>query len=133
MTFNNKDNSTKSYSWGREHDDRINDFTYVAPQEEIRVDYAPGTVQEVTMHDGSKIVLKKVDEEHDPTDRYAALKLLEEARAAQHFITGLIYVDGSRPSMAEHERLGDIPLAHMGQDRLRPSRQSLERVMQGMK
>ena len=133
VTFNNKDNSTKSYSWGREHDDRINDFTYVAPQEEIRVDYAPGTVQEVTMHDGSKIVLKKVDEEHDPTDRYAALKLLEEARAAQHFITGLIYVDGSRPSMAEHERLGDIPLAHMGQDRLRPSRQSLERVMQGMK
>ena len=42
VTFNNKDDSTKSYGWGREHDDRINDFTYVPPQEEIRVDYAPG-------------------------------------------------------------------------------------------
>jgi len=123
VTFNNKDDSTKSYGWGREHDDRINDFTYVPPQEEIRVDYAPGSMQEVTMHDGSTIVLKKLDKSHDPTDRYAALKLLEEARQAQHFITGLIYVDGNRPSLAEHERLGSVPLAHMGQDRLRPSRQ----------
>jgi 2-oxoglutarate/2-oxoacid ferredoxin oxidoreductase subunit beta len=133
VTFNNKDDSTKSYGWGREHDDRINDFTYVPPQEEIRVDYAPGSMQEVIMHDGSKILLKKLDNSHDPTDRYAALKLLEEARQAQHFITGLIYVDGNRPNMAEHERLGSLPLAHMGQDRLRPSRQSLEKVMQGMK
>ncbi len=133
VTFNNKDDSTKSYGWGREHDDRINDFTYVPPQEEIRVDYAPGEMQEVTMHDGSKIVLKKLDEKHDPTDRYAALKLLEEAREQQHFITGLIYVDGSRQSLAEHERLGSLPLAHMGQAQLRPSRQSLEKIMAGMK
>ena len=133
VTFNNKDDSTKSYAWGREHDDRINDFTYVPPQEEIRVDYAPGEAKEVTLHDGSKIVLKKLDESHDPTNRYAALKLLEEAREKQHFITGLIYVNGSRPSLAEHERLGSTPLAHFGQDHLRPSRQSLDKVMAGMK
>ena len=133
VTFNNKDDSTKSYGWGREHDDRINDFTYVPPQEEIRVDYAPGERQEVTLHDGSTIVLKKLDDAHDPTDRYSALKLLEEAREQQHFITGLIYVDGSRPSLAEHERLGSLPLAHMGQAQLRPSRQSLDKIMAGMK
>ena len=133
VTFNNKDDSTKSYGWGREHDDRINDFTYVPPQEEIRVDYAPGERQEVTMHDGSTIVLRKLDESHDPTDRYAALKLLEEAREQQHFITGLIYVDGNRPSLAEHERLGSTPLAYFGQDQLRPSRQSLDKIMSGMK
>jgi 2-oxoglutarate ferredoxin oxidoreductase subunit beta len=132
VTFNNKDDSTKSYGWGREHDDRINDFTYVPPQVEIRVDYAPGTMQEVLMHDGSTILLKKLDQAHDPTDRYAALKLLEEARQQQHFITGLIYVDGNRPSLAEHERLGSLPLAHMGPDQMRPSRQSLDKVMAGM-
>ncbi len=133
VTFNNGDESTKSYGWGREHDERINDFTYVPPQEEIRVDYAPGEVKEVTLHDGSKIVLKKVDASHDPTNRYAALKLLEEAREKQQFITGLIYVDGSRPSLAEHERLGSVPLARLGQDQLRPSRASLDKVMAGMK
>jgi 2-oxoglutarate ferredoxin oxidoreductase subunit beta len=133
VTFNNKDDSTKSYGWGREHDERINDFTYVPPQEEIRVEYQPGEVKEVTLHDGSRIVLKKLDASHDPTDRYAAMRLLEEAREKQHFITGLIYVNGDRPSLAEHERLGSLPLAHFQQDKLRPSRASLEKVMAGMK
>ena len=40
----------------------------------IRVDYAPGEVKEVTLHDGSKIVLKKLDASHDPTDRMAAIR-----------------------------------------------------------
>ena len=68
VTFNNQDESTKSYAWGKAHDERINDFTYVPPQEEIKVDYEPGEIKEVTLHDGSKILLKKLDESHDPTD-----------------------------------------------------------------
>jgi len=133
VTFNNRDDSTKSYAWGKAHDERINDFTYVPPQEEIRVDYAPGEAKEVELHDGSRIVLKKIDESHDPTDRLAALRLLEEARARQQFITGLIYIDGSRPSLAEHERLGATPLAHMPASKTRPSPESLEKIMAGMK
>jgi 2-oxoglutarate ferredoxin oxidoreductase subunit beta len=133
VTFNNRDDSTKSYAWGKAHDERVNDFTYVAPQDEIRVDYAPGEAKEVELHDGSSIVLKKVDGSHDPTDRLAAIRLLEQARDQQHFITGLIYVNGDRPNLAEHERLGDAPLAGLQQDQLRPSRESLEKVMAGMK
>jgi 2-oxoglutarate ferredoxin oxidoreductase subunit beta len=133
VTFNNKDDSTKSYAWGKAHDERINDFTYVPPQEEIRVDYAPGEVKEVEMHDGSRILLKKLDGSHDPTDRMAAIRLLEEAREKQHFITGLIYVDTRLPGLAEHERLGDTPLARLPESRLRPSRASLEQIMAGMK
>ena len=132
VTFNNRDDSTKSYGWGRTHDERINDFTYVAPEEEIRVDYPPGSTQEVTLHDGSKMVLKKIDEGHDPTDRMAALRLLEEARAQQHFITGLIYFNGERPNLAEHENLADTPLAYLPEARLRPSPESLTKVMAGM-
>ncbi len=133
VTFNNKDDSTKSYAWGKAHDERINDFTYVAPQEEITVDYAPGETKEVTLHDGSKIVLKKLDEKsHDPTDRLAAIRLLEEARDRQLFITGLIYVDGSRPNLAEVERLDDVPLARLPEARLRPSKESLAKIMAGM-
>ncbi len=133
VTFNNKDDSTKSYAWGKAHDERINDFTYVPPQEEIRVDYAPGEVKEVEMHDGSRILLKKLDGSHDPTDRLAAIRLLEEAREKQHFITGLIYVDTRLPGLAEHERLGDTPLARLPESKLRPSRASLEQIMAGMK
>jgi 2-oxoglutarate/2-oxoacid ferredoxin oxidoreductase subunit beta len=133
VTFNNRDDSTKSYAWGKSHDERINDFTYVPPQEEIRVDYAPGESKAVELHDGSSIVLKKLDGSHDPTDRYAAMRLLEEAREQQHFITGLIYVNGSRPSLAEHERLADTPLAAFTPEQVRPSAASLDQIMAGMK
>ncbi|HUS17379.1 MAG TPA: 2-oxoacid:ferredoxin oxidoreductase subunit beta, partial [Chloroflexia bacterium] len=133
VTFNNRDDSTKSYAWGKNHDERINDFTYVPPQEEIRVDYAPGTTTSVELHDGSSIVLKKLDGSHDPTDRYAAMRILEEAREKQQFITGLIYVNGSRPGLAEHENLTDTPLVAFTPEQVRPSRESLDKIMAGMK
>ncbi len=133
VTFNNRDDSTKSYAYGKAHDERINDFTYVPPQEEIRVDYAPGEVKEVALHDGSRILLKKIDDSHDPTDRAAAMRLLEEAREKQLFITGLLYFNGDRPNLAEHEALGTIPLAHMPPSKTRPSPASLDKIMAGMK
>ncbi len=133
VTFNNRDDSTKSYAWGKAHDERINDFTYVPAREEIRVDYAPGEAKEVVLHDGSRIVLKKIDEAHDPTDRVKAIRLLEEAREKQHFITGLIYVNGSRPNFSEHEGLGATPLALMPAHTTRPAPEALAKIMAGMK
>ncbi len=133
VTFNNRDESTKSYSWGRAHDERINDFTYVATQEEITVDYEPGEVKEVTMHDGAKIVLKKLDNSHDPTDKLAALRLLEEAREKQQFITGLIYVNSQSQNLAEQQRLGETPLSRLPEATLRPSRASLEKIIESMR
>jgi 2-oxoglutarate ferredoxin oxidoreductase subunit beta len=132
VTFNNKDDSTKSYAWGKAHDERINDFSFVPPQEEIKVDYEPGEVKEVELHDGSKILLKKLDDSHDPTDKMAAMKLLAEAHDRQLFITGLIYVDQSRASLAEVYDIGVAPLSHLQQDRLRPSPESLKKIMAGM-
>ena len=133
VTFNNHDDSSKSYAWGRAKDERINDFTYVAPQTEITVDYEPGEMKEVELHDGSMILLKKLDNSHDPTDRNAALSLLEEARAKQLFITGLLYIDPNRSNLAETLRLGDTPLARIPTSKLRPSRESLDKIMAGMK
>ena len=132
VTFNNKDESTKSYAWGKAKDERVNDFTFVMPQDEITVDYQPGEAKEVELHDGSRIVLKKLDESHDPTDRLAAIRLLEEAREKQLFITGLIYVNGERPNLSEHERLGEVPLACLPNEKLRPSRESLQKLVASM-
>lgn len=133
VTFNNRDESTKSYSWGRVHDERINDFTYVATQEEITVDYEPGEVKEVTMHDGAKIVLKKLDNSHDPTGKLAALRLLEEAREKQQFITGLIYVNSQSQNLAEQQRLGETPLSRLPEATLRPSPESLVKIIESMR
>jgi 2-oxoglutarate ferredoxin oxidoreductase subunit beta len=133
VTFNNKDESTKSYAWGKSKDERINDFTFVAPQEEIQAEFQPGESKEVELHDGSRILLKRLDQGHDPTDRNAAMNLLLDARQNQLFITGLIYVNTERESLAEHENLGQTPLVRMREDQLRPSAESLQKIMAAMK
>jgi 2-oxoglutarate/2-oxoacid ferredoxin oxidoreductase subunit beta len=129
VTFNNHEESTKSYPWGKEHEERLHDITFVASREEITVDYEPGSVQEVQLHDGPVIQLRKLDAHHDPTNRLAALTLLEEARAKQEFLTGLIYIDERRPPLPELLDLPETPLAFLPEEQLRPSRQALDKLM----
>jgi len=132
VTFNDHEDSTKSYAYGKAHEEIISDFTFVPAREEITVDYAEGTSTEVQMHDGSVIRLRKLDNGYDPTDRFAAMRLLEVAHQKQEFITGLIYVNEARPSLPELERLPETPLAHLPEDKLRPSREALAEVLAGI-
>lgn len=129
VTFNNHEGSTKSYAYGKEHEEALNDITWVPEREEITVDYAPGTVQEVEMHDGSVIQLRKLHEEHDATDRHGAIALLLEAQEREEFVTGLLYIDESRPTLPEIQRLPETPLAELPERALRPSPEALAQVM----
>ena len=129
VTFNNHEDSTKSYPYGKAHEERLHDITFIAQQEEITVDYEPGTVQEVRLHDGPVIQLRKLDASHDPTDRLGALRLLEEARAKQEFITGLIYLDESRPTLPDLLELPETPLAHLSDQALRPPKEALDKLI----
>ena len=129
VSFNDAEDSTKSYAWGKAHEEIINEFTYIPPRQEITVDYAEGETVDVTMPNGSKVRLRKLDGKHDPTDRYAAMRLLEEAQEKQEFITGLIYIDEKRPSLGELEHLPNAPLASLDESKLRPSRETLDKLM----
>jgi len=73
VTFNDHDGSTKSYSWVKDHEESIADVSFIPFFEEVHVDYEPGTVRDVRLHDGSHIMLKKLGEDHDPTDRQAGI------------------------------------------------------------
>ena len=54
VAFNNHAGSTKSFDYVREHNEAVNALDFMSPREEITVDYAPGTVESVTQHDGSR-------------------------------------------------------------------------------
>ncbi|MFN8473271.1 MAG: 2-oxoacid:ferredoxin oxidoreductase subunit beta [Anaerolineae bacterium] len=129
VTFNNDPVSNKSYDYGKDHEAPLHDIAFIQQFDEISVDYAPGAVQEVKMHDGPTILLHKLEENYDPTNRLAALARLEEARAKQEFITGLLYFDEARPTLAELENIVDTPLSHLTEDRVRPSKESLQKLM----
>ncbi len=129
VTFNNHDESTKSYDYGKKHEEALQEITYVAPQQQIMVDYSEGTTKEVKMHDGSTIVLKKLGPDHDPTNKYAALELLERAHREKHFLTGLIYVNEERATLPEQIKVSETPLAHLPDEKLRPPREALAKIM----
>ncbi|MDX1662897.1 MAG: 2-oxoacid:ferredoxin oxidoreductase subunit beta [Candidatus Promineifilaceae bacterium] len=132
VAFNNVDHSTKSYTYGKKHEVPLHDIGYVPKREEIMIDeYGPGEARSVELHDGSHIILRKLESDYDPTDRLGALARLEEALETRELVTGLIYFNDERPSLAEAAGLKDsLPaLAHLPDEKLRPSRKKLDEVM----
>jgi len=133
VTFNDHDGSTKSYSHVKDHDEPMGDVTFVPYFDDIEVDYDPGTTQEVTMHDGSRLLLKKVAEDYDPTRKAQALRLLRDTAERGVFATGVLYVERDRPSFVELLNMVDEPLATLPADRVRPSRAALEAIMEELR
>jgi 2-oxoglutarate ferredoxin oxidoreductase subunit beta len=85
----------------------------------------------IELHDGSKIVLRKVDKSYDPTSRASAFKYLRERFNAGEIITGLLYIDESRKEM--HDLMGNIdtPLSHLPLDSLHPGANELKNILKG--
>jgi 2-oxoglutarate ferredoxin oxidoreductase subunit beta len=133
VTFNNRDESTKSYDWGKEHSVPLHDVTLVPRRDEIQVDYEPGEMTAVELHDGTILVLRKTALDYDPTDRVAAMRLLEESRTHQILATGLLYVDPDQDSLQDMLGQVETPLASLPASALRPDPASLDRVLSEMR
>src|SRR5436853_473985 len=133
VTFNDHEGSTKSYAYVKDHDDPVEEVSFVPYFEDISVDYEPGTTQEVTMHDGSRLFLKKLEEDYDPTDKISALKRLHETARRGEFATGLIYIEPDRDDFLTQLNMVDEPLATLPLDRLRPGPEALEEIMEGLR
>jgi 2-oxoglutarate ferredoxin oxidoreductase subunit beta len=101
--------------------------------EDITVDYEPGTTQAVTMHDGSKLYLKKLSPDYDATDKIAALRTLHEHARRGEFATGLIYIEPDRDDFLTQLNLVDEPLASLPLERVRPGKEALEDIMEGLR
>jgi len=133
VTFNNHEGSTKSYLAVKEHDAPIHEVTFVPYFEQIEVDYAPGESREVTLHDGSKVILKKLGEDYDPSDAFGAQTMLHRAREEGKFVTGILYVNPAKPAFDEEVGLADEPLSSLTLDQARPPKRVLDEVMDGLR
>jgi len=129
VTFYNLDTALHSYSWGKDHESHLHELSFVPPRDEILVeDFEENTVREIELHDGSTVVLKKLDREYDPTNRWDAMHMLEEAYINDWLVTGLIYVDPDQPSMYDLYNLVEKPLNRLQQADLRPSSETLNKL-----
>jgi 2-oxoglutarate/2-oxoacid ferredoxin oxidoreductase subunit beta len=129
VTFNDHEGSTKSYAYMKDHDEPLHEIGFVPSYEEIDVEYAPGTVVDVKMHDGSRLTLRKIEEDYDPRDKIQAVHRLMEAEAKDEVLTGILYVNTTAPTFVDQLKLVDAPLNTLPESAVRPPREALEEVM----
>src|ERR1700710_1652504 len=128
VAFNNHAGSTKSFDYVREHNDAVNRLDVISGRDPISVDYAPGTVQVVEQHDGSKIALRKIDADYDPHDRVGAMTFLQKHAAKGQIVTGLLYVDPDSEDLHSHLDTVETPLNQLGEKALCPGSAALDKI-----
>jgi 2-oxoglutarate ferredoxin oxidoreductase subunit beta len=133
VTFNDHEGSTKSYKFMQDHDEPLQEISFIPGFEDIEIEHDPGTTLEVEMHDGSRLRLRKLEEDYDPTDKVRAVTRMNEAKRSGEILTGVLYVNTQTPTFLDMLNLTDDPLATLPQSVLRPGPEVLEQVMEELR
>jgi len=135
VTFNDHEGSTKSYAYTREHYEPAVQADFVPPEREITAEYGAGEALAVTMHDGSRVVLRKLDAAYDPTDRGVAQARVQERLKSGEYLTGLLYVDadggaeGGRREFHQVNGTPEEPLNSLPYGVLSPGSKGLAKIL----
>ena len=121
VTFNDHEDSTMSYAYAYQNLQPAADADFIDPdREEITAEYDEGQSLDVTLHDGSRIVLKKAGDDYDPRDRARAFDYVMSNQEDGRIVTGLLYIDETRPDMHEANKTIGTPLVDLQFDDLCP-------------
>jgi 2-oxoglutarate ferredoxin oxidoreductase subunit beta len=105
----------------------------MTPRAPIVADYPAGAVEEVKLHDGSVLRLRKLAADYDVHDRIGAMTHLQERRAAGEIVTGLVYLEDQASDLHEHLGTVAVPLNGLGEAELCPGSDSLAKVNAGLR
>jgi 2-oxoglutarate/2-oxoacid ferredoxin oxidoreductase subunit beta len=133
VAFNNHAGSTKSFDYVREHNEAVNRLDFITGREPITVDYAPGTVQTVEQHDGTTLVLRKLNADYDVHDRLAAMNFLQQHAAKGQVVTGVLYIADEPQDLHAHLNTCDAPLNTLGEKELCPGSAALDKINAGLR
>ena len=128
VAFNNHTGSTRSFDHVREHNMAVNRLDFITSRAPINVDYAPGALEMVEQHDGSKLALRKIAPHYDPYDRLKAMNYLLESAAAGEIVTGLLYVERECDDLHEHLGTVETPLNALDEADLCPGAATLDKI-----
>jgi 2-oxoglutarate ferredoxin oxidoreductase subunit beta len=128
IAFNNHTGSTKSFDYVREHNEAVNRLDVITGRAPITIDQAPGTVQIVEQHDGTKLALRKIDADYDVHDRLAAMAFLQKHAAKGQVVTGLLYVDPEADDLHANLNTVEKPLNTLEAKDLCPGSAALEKI-----
>jgi 2-oxoglutarate/2-oxoacid ferredoxin oxidoreductase subunit beta len=133
VAFNNHPGSTKSFDYVREHNEAVNALDVIVGRDEITADYAPGTVEEVTQHDGTVLRLRKLGHDYDPTYRLGAMAHVQERQAAGEIATGLLYINETDGDLNDRMNTVETPLNALVDADLVPGAKALDAINAGLR
>jgi len=133
VTFNDHEGSTKSYAFMKEHDEPLHEVDFVPSFLDISVEIPEGELREVAMHDGSRIRLRKLARDYDPTSQINAIQALHEAAQKEEVLTGILYIATGQPTLMDMLNMDDQPLATLPESKVRPSPKALEEIMEELR
>src|SRR6185503_6708679 len=128
VTFNDHEGSTKRYAYTREHNVEVVQTDFVPIRETITTEYEPGSVQTVTLHDGSSVRLRKVAVHYDPTDRDRSYAYIRERQKEGEVVTGLLYLSPDSSDVHEQNDTVATPLTQLTYEDLCPGSAELEKL-----
>lgn len=128
VTFNNNVGSTKSYDYVRQHIEATSTIDFVPTHEKITANYQEGTKIDIELHDGSVLMLKKLDLDWDPMNRISSLNALQNSRERQEILTGLIYYEENPKDLNAILGTVDVPLSALTAKELCPGEEKLKAI-----
>ena len=130
VTFNDHEASTKSYRYTRQHYHAVAPVDFIPLRREISASPGEGApTVAVTMHDGSVVRFRKVDEGYDPTDRDGAYAYVRQLQERGEVVTGLLYIDQRAGDMHALNDTVEEPLVDLPYEELCPGSAALGELM----
>ena len=122
VTFNDHEGSTKSYSYMKDHEEPLHELDFVPFFEDISVEIPEGEVQDVRMHDGSRLRIRKLGRDYDPTSKLSALPPWKKPRPRAKCSPGFCTSTPRSGPSSKTLNMVDAPLATLPESKVRPSR-----------
>jgi 2-oxoglutarate/2-oxoacid ferredoxin oxidoreductase subunit beta len=130
VTFNDHEGSTKSYAYTREKNVEVVHADFVQPASAITTEYDAGSVRTVMLHDGSRVRLRKLAEDYDPTDADRSYHYIRERHKEGEVVTGLLYISPDAQDLHEHGHTVATPLTQLPYEQLCPGNAELQKLQQ---
>ena len=125
--------STKSYAYVKEHDEPLGEISFVPFFEDITVDYEPGHHDRGQDARRLAAVLKKLDDDYNPTDKMRALQRAARDGAPRR-VRDRRHLRRARQGRLPHPlNLVDEPLATLPLERTRPPKAVLDEIMESLR
>ena len=129
VTFNNHESSTRSYKNAKDHELPLQDLGFVPYYDLDEVEIPAGETREVGLPDGSRLTLRAIHEDFDPTDRFAANKAIHEARGRGELLTGILHIETGRKTLQDYLHLSETPMVALAESVVKPGPEVLAACM----